>query len=376
MEDENNLKRNPKKMINVYILEVLKKYSDADHHLKQQDIINYIKKDFDVDTERKAISVNISRLVEFGYDIVRQNGYFLREREFDDSELRLLIDSVLFSRNIPTSQAKDLIEKLQKLSSQYFSLKVKHVANLNALEHTDNKQFFYNIELLDEAIENGNQVMFIYNKYGENKKLCPRKSQKTLFNPYQMVASNGRYYVIGNVDKYDGASYYRLDKISDIKIVRNSKVKPMKKVEGLEKGLNLPKHMAEHIYMFSGKSEKVFFKVDKSRLDDIVDWFGTDFKIRKKLEDEYIISVDVNTNAMYYWALQYGDYVEILKPESLRNKMLESISAMQNKYSLDADLEQYNLSPKPRKKKNKKTDTDTDTEVEVEVEEVEEEITE
>jgi predicted DNA-binding transcriptional regulator YafY len=247
---------------------------------------------------------------------------------------------------------------------------------LNALEHTDNKQFFYNIELLDEAIENGNQVMFIYNKYGENKKLCPRKSQKTLFNPYQMVASNGRYYVIGNVDKYDGASYYRLDKISDIKIVRNSKVKPMKKVEGLEKGLNLPKHMAEHIYMFSGKSEKVFFKVDKSRLDDIVDWFGTDFKIRKKLEDEYIISVDVNTNAMYYWALQYGDYVEILKPESLRNKMLESVSAMQNKYSLDADLEQYNLSPKPRKKKNKKTDTDTDTEVEVEVEEVEEEITE
>jgi hypothetical protein len=68
--------------------------------------------------------------------------------------------------------------------------------------------------------------------------------------------------------------------------------------------------------------------------------------------------------------------VEILKPESLRNKMLESVSAMQNKYSLDADLEQYNLSPKPRKKKNKKTDTDTDTEVEVEVEEVEEEITE
>lgn len=324
--------KNPKKMLNMYILEVLKKYSDSDHHLKQQDIIEYIKQDYNIASERKAISINISRLVEFGYDIVHQNGYYLRERDFDDSELRLLVDSVLFSRNIPTNQAKDLIEKLQGLSSKYFSLKVKHVSNLNALEHTNNKQFFYNIEILDEAIENGNQVEFMYNKYGEDKKLHPRKKEKTLFNPYQMVASNGRYYVIGNVDKYEGASYYRLDKISDMAVL-NTPVKPMNVVQGLEKGLNLPKHMAEHIYMFSGKSEKVTFNIDKSRLDDVVDWFGNEFKIRNKSDDIYTISVDVNTNAMYYWALQYGQYAEIISPIDLREKLQATISQMCKRYN-------------------------------------------
>lgn len=332
MENKSYAVKNPKKMLNIYILEVLKKYSDCEHHLKQQDIIDYIKKDYDVIAERKAISINISRLMEFGYDIVHQNGYYLRERDFDDSELRLLIDSVLFSKNIPTNQAKDLIEKLQGLSSKYFSLKVKHVSNLNAMEHTSNKQFFYNIELLDEAIENGNQVEFMYNKYGEDKKLHPRKKDKTLFNPYQMVASNGKYYVIGNVDKYSQASYYRLDKISDI-VILNTSVKPMNKVDGLENGLNLPRHMAEHIYMFSGKSEKVVFKIDKSRLDDVVDWFGTEFKIRKKEDDNYIISVDVNTNAMYYWALQYGQYAEIVSPVDLREKLKETISKMYDRYN-------------------------------------------
>lgn len=332
MENKSYAVKNPKKMLNMYILEVLKKYSDCEHHLKQQDIIDYIKKDYDVIAERKAVSINISRLMEFGYDIVHQNGYYLRERDFDDSELRLLIDSVLFSKNIPTNQAKDLIEKLQGLSSRYFSLKVKHVSNLNAMEHTSNKQFFYNIELLDEAIENGNQVEFMYNKYGEDKKLHPRKKDKTLFNPYQMVASNGKYYVIGNVDKYSQASYYRLDKISDI-VILNTSVKPMNKVDGLENGLNLPRHMAEHIYMFSGKSEKVVFKIAKSRLDDVVDWFGTEFKIRKKEDDYYIISVDVNTNAMYYWALQYGQYAEIVSPVDLREKLKETISKMYDRYN-------------------------------------------
>lgn len=323
--------KNPKKMINMYILEILKKYSDCEHHLKQQDIINLIKRDYNIDTERKAISVNISRLTEFGYDIVRQNGYYLREREFDDSELRLLVDSVLFSKNIPTSQAKDLIEKLQGLSSKYFSMKVKHVSNLNAIGHTSNKQFFYNIEILDEAIDKELQVKFTYNKYGEDKKLHPRRLTKTLFNPYQIVASNGRYYVIGNVDKYDDVVYYRLDKITDITVLETS-AKPKDKVIGLENGFNLPKHMAEHIYMFNGETRKVLFKIDKSRFDDVVDWFGNDFQIRNSTDKYYLISVDVNINAMYYWALQYGAYVEILSPTELRENLGNTINKMCEKY--------------------------------------------
>lgn len=342
MPDNTHSSKNPKKMINMYILEVLKKYSDCDHHLKQQDIIDLIKRDYNIDTERKAISINISRLIEFGYDIVRQNGYYLREREFDDSELRLLVDSVLFSKNIPTSQAKDLIEKLKGLSSNYFSMKVKHVANLNAMEHTSNKQFFYNIELLDEAIDKELQVEFMYNRYGEDKKLHPRKNHKTLFNPYQIVASNGRYYVIGNVDKYDSVVYYRLDKITNINVL-STPVKPKNKVIGLENGFNLPKHMAEHIYMFNGETRRVVFKIDKSRFDDVVDWFGTDFKIKSSTDTYYLISVDVNINAVYYWALQYGPYVEVISPIELRNSLRETICSMCEKYKSDEYILDENI---------------------------------
>ena len=100
-----------KKLYIMYILEILKKYSDDRHRLKQQDIIDIMKKDYDVACERKAVARNISDLQELGYDIETGGGYYLAERDFEDSELRLLIDSVLASRYIPAKQAKDLVDR-------------------------------------------------------------------------------------------------------------------------------------------------------------------------------------------------------------------------------------------------------------------------
>ena len=35
---------------------------------------------------------------------------------------------------------------------------------------------------------------------------------------------------------------------------------------------------------------------------------------------------------MFYWALQYGPYVEIIEPESLRKRIKDSIDEMAKKY--------------------------------------------
>ena len=46
-----------------------------------------------------------------------------------------------------------------------------------------------------------------------------------------------------------------------------------------------------------------------------------------------IESVECNENALFYWALQYGPYVEVLEPKSLRNTLAEEINEMNKKYS-------------------------------------------
>lgn len=112
------------------ILDILKRYTDENHRLSQKEIQDILEREYDMTVERKAVKRNLMYLIEFGYNINYSESVrifkdkdgkeqenvilsdFYLEREFTDSELRLLIDSVLFSNHIPYKQDKELVDKL------------------------------------------------------------------------------------------------------------------------------------------------------------------------------------------------------------------------------------------------------------------------
>ena len=118
----------PKKLALLRILQILQKYSDSSHPLKQEDIARYLDADYGIVIERKAISRNLSLLREAGFEIESNRaGSYLNERDFTDAELRILIDGVLSSKYITARYSKDLIDKLCALSSKYFRSHVSHI---------------------------------------------------------------------------------------------------------------------------------------------------------------------------------------------------------------------------------------------------------
>ena len=339
-----NLKR---KKLSFAILDILRKYTDEDHRLSQKDIIDILKTEYDMTADRKSVKRNITSLMEMGYEInfsealrmfpnkdgVLEESYILSdfwlEREFTDGELRLLIDSLLFSKHIPYSQCKELVDKLGGLSNQYFKSRVRFISTLPETA-PKNKELFYTIEVLDEAIAKGKQVAFTYNSYGTDKKLHPRRDREYIVNPYQMAATNGRYYLIGNYDKYDNLANYRLDRITEIRLLDT----PTKPKELLEDGkmFSLPTHMAEHLYMFSGESVPVTFRMKKSILNDVIDWFGTEISFSDETEDEVTARVTVNWHAMRHWALQYCRHVRVLTPDDLVQTVKQDLQNAINNY--------------------------------------------
>lgn len=334
----------PKKMVIINILDILKKYSDMDHRLTQQDIVEILKKEYLMDVDRKTVKRNLMNLLDLDCGIeyteitrkdekgnessICTDWYILRD--FDDSELRLLIDSLLFSKHIPYAQCKTLIEKLKGLSNVYFDKKVLHICNLPE-NQPENKELFFTIDTLDEAISRNKKVAFVYNSYGVDKKLHPKREEEYVVNPYQLVATNGRYYLICNYDKYDNLANYRIDRITNIRILDE----PSKPLTQLKEGeLNLPKHMAEHLYMFAGESVRAKFKAKNYIIDQVIDWFGKDVDITPENDEECTVKVMVNKQAFTLWAHQYGLHIEVLEPLDVRQQVIDAARAIGEKYGV------------------------------------------
>jgi predicted DNA-binding transcriptional regulator YafY len=338
----------PKKMLILNILDILKRYTDENHRLSQREIAEILEREYSMKVDRKAVKRNLMNLIDMVHiefseslragkngeeETIYSDWYLVRD--FSDAELRLLIDSLLFSKHIPYSQCKQLIGKLEGLSNIYFKSKVKHIRNM-PVTMPENKQLFYTIEVLDEAIGKERQVSFAYNEYDVDKKLRPRTDgegnpREYIVNPYQMAAANGRYYLICHYERYDDVSNFRLDRITDIKLLE-TKAKDRKLVKGLEHGLDLPRHMAEHIYMFSGESVRVAFRAARGIAGDIIDWFGQDVVFSDAAEDKVTVAVRVNADAFFYWALQYGVHIEVLEPAGLRARVKDAVMGMAEKY--------------------------------------------
>ena len=331
----------PKKLLILNILSILRRCTDAEHRLSQKEIAKLLETEYSMKVDRKAVKRNLMDLIDCGYPIsysesVRtgKNGeeetlysdWYL-EHEFDDSELRLLIDGLLFSKHIPYSQCRELIRKIEGLSSRYFKAKVRHICVLPESKNV-NPQLFYTIGILDEAISRGLQVAFHYCSYGTDKQLHPRCREDGtvrgyIVNPYQMAATNGRYYLICNYDKYDKLSNYRIDRIRDIRLL-DTPCKPVTALPG-EAQLDLGRHMAEHIYMFSGESIYVKFRAKRYILNDIIDYFGTDAAFSDITEDALTVRLKVNEEDMFKWAVQYGEHAVILEPASLRERVVNAL---------------------------------------------------
>lgn len=309
----------PKKLALLRVLQILWEDSDIDHPLHQGRIVELLESKYGITVERKAIGRNLSLLREAGFEIENSGGgFYLNSRLFEDSELQLLIDSVLASRHISVPHSKELIEKICLLSNRYFP---RHVGNIHSVEEwskTENKTLFYHIELIDEAIETGKMVEYDYNKYGIDRKL--HKSSFQRVSPYQLILHNQRYYLMGYSKYWGHMVYHRMDRITNM-VLSDRLAVPIREVEGFADGINYRELSTAMPYMYAEPPVRVTFRTTAGLMDQIVDWFGREIAVQKGTNDTIEVSVHAAPTAMLYWALQYADAVEILSPDSLRERI-------------------------------------------------------
>ena len=321
----------PKKLALIRIWQILQKYTDFNHPLTQDEIVEILDRDYGISIERKAVSRNLSLLKEAGIEIEsRRAGNYLETRDFEDSELKLLIDGVLCSQHINPRQSSDLIEKLCKLSNKYFRSHVKNIHTVKDWNKTENPALFYNIEMVDIAIEEGKQLQYDYNKYGLDKQL--HKSSFQRVTPYQLILHNQRYYLMGYSTYWKNMVFHRLDRLSNVRLY-DKPAQPIREIPGYESGIDYKKIASTLPYMYTDDPERIEFATEPWMVDQVIDWFGKDITVRQTEDpDKVIVSLWASPYAMEHWAMQYLNYVEVISPAHLRDRIRENLDEAIKKY--------------------------------------------
>ena len=202
--------------------------------------------------------------------------------------------------------------------------------SVNDWGKSENDALFYNIETIDEAIEKRCKVRFNYNKYGADKKL--HRSATHIVSPYQMILHNQRYFLMAYQEKWQHMRYFRLDRITNIELMEDNAT-DIRTIDGYKNGIDYKRFSSSLPYMFSDEPEQIKFLIKEEwMIDQIVDWFGYDFKVEQNGE-QFTVTVKASPDAMEYWAMQYLNNVEILSPMSLRERIADNIRRANEKYN-------------------------------------------
>ena len=127
------------------------------------------------------------------------------------------------------------------------------------------------------------------------------------------------------------AGNYKIENIANIRIL-DEDIKPLKSLPG-QVNFSIKEYIKEHIYMTTGDSVRARIKViSEDKINSVIDWFGSDITI-ENYKGDTVVSLRVNEDALVYWAMQYGDIVEVLSPVSTRTKIKNMLDLMLAKYN-------------------------------------------
>ena len=321
----------------LYILNVLKKYSDEEHMLSAIEIQRKVKEIYDVEIDPRTIRRNINLLkYKLDYDISTREengkGYYINrdpETDFEPGEIRAIIDNFSYANYIVPSVAKEIIKKCKKMQNIYENEKLKDYQIYSVNSKTENAEVIKNIEDISESIFQNKKIKFEYWKYAITNKLEKKIVSTPTVSPYAIIYNKQEFYLIGIKEGETKFYNYRLDRMKNVQIL-NEDIKIKKKKSEIQ---DFAESSTE---MFGGEKEEIEAICHIWLLDTIFETFGRNVTIEKIPNDEeyFKLLVDTNTMGFKMWAMRNIDLVEVKRPITLRNEMQEVVKNAMKKYEI------------------------------------------
>ena len=156
-----------------------------------------------------------------------------------------------------------------------------------------------------------------------------RKGEWYVVSPYQLIISDGNYYLMGYDDKMHKMVNYRVDRIADLELTGEPRCGEEAYTE-----LNIESYLQEHFGMYQGEREHIRIRALNMLLDTFVDRFGTRDAIYAKDDDKHftvVVSVAVS-NQFFGWLCGLGNKVKIISPAPVEEDFKQYLDKMRGLY--------------------------------------------
>ena len=309
----------------LYLQKILLEKTDENHGLTVSELIDALDA-YGITAERKSIYDDLRTLESFGLDICSEKSrtvtYYVGERDFQISELKLLIDAVQSSKFITEKKSFELIKKVENLASENEAKLLQNQVIISNRVKTANETIYYNVDRLHDAISKNRSVTFYYNewklKLGSVEKLTlERRHGGALYrvSPWALCWDDENYYLIAFDEKSESIRHYRVDKMEKISVTEDKR----KGREAVEK-ISIADYAKSTFSMFAGDTQEITMSVDKGLVGVIADRFGKNIFITSDDDNDnnFIVKVNVNISDQFFgWVFALGDKVKITSPENV-----------------------------------------------------------
>ncbi len=310
----------------ILMYQLLYTNSDENHTLSTNEIIDYFAEQ-GMGVTRKTVKDDVQILQDAGYDIVTirksQNEFYMASREFDLTELEILIDAISAAEFVSKKKTDIIIRKLMARSSRYQSSGLYRNVYHPQKKKQNNDSLARKISTINGAINERKVIRFRYlDNIIKDEPVYPKRNAVITCSPYALVWKSRHCYVVARPEQSDLITNYRVEQMADLEVLPvDAELPPVDFhiANYIDRDFDLNKRDSEVV---------VELLVDNELLHKVVDRFGEDIETRTYSDTQFTVRVTVFPDEDFFsWVFRYNGSVTILSPFVVKTKyrkMLEN----------------------------------------------------
>lgn len=323
----------------IRVLQIMQK-TDPRSPLNASQIVERLANEYDlVEVDRRSIYRDMVLLQDCGYPIEqcddKRKGWYMKKHTFEDWEVKVMLDAVCQARCISSDEASKLKEKLLTLVSERGRSRLSHLMVPKSGNSKESQNLGKNIEIMIEAMHQKKKIEFQYTELDDKlKRVLRLDGYFYKLNLYTICWDSNNYYLIGNHDKYDNLTHYRLDRIENMKISELPATPAEEKI-GANPEMKIQEYIERSVSQFSGDKVRITLEYTPNQTNNgiIHDFAGEDILMKKTKDGKVQISfVKLNSPTLVAWLIQNANRFKVVAPDTIKEQVINQLHESLNLY--------------------------------------------